>query len=303
MQNREDSKTGHRRRFLKRVGGLGLGLAAGGAVRSLSETPVEAAPPPPVLTEANGNLIVRMQRELEQALDSGATPSWLMVVDTRKCIGCNACTVACRAENPTGPGTAFRRVVEIRLTPGHRPISIFKPFNCLQCDAPPCQRAVPPGAITKRPDGIVEFDYLALKGSLAERAVAACPFGAAHIDPGTTHTQDTPAPQPYEERPFVENGVPHARIPGQTDLAGSARKCTFCSHRLAAGLLPACVVTCLGGAMYFGDANDPDSLVMEVTQGRRVFQGHANFGVEPRVIYFTEPMPDASFVDCSVCHI
>jgi molybdopterin-containing oxidoreductase family iron-sulfur binding subunit len=156
--------------------------------------------------------------------------------------------------------------------------------------------------ILKRPDGIVEFDPVALKGSYARAAVKACPFNAAHVDDGRTFTDATPAPQAYEDRSFVENGIVQTRRAGASALLDSARKCTFCSHLLDVGVLPACVTTCLGGAMYFGDANDPGSLIHEITQGRRVFQGHQNFGVKPRVIYFEEPTPEAPSINCSVCH-
>ena len=292
-----------RRSFLRAIGGAGTGVVTALAgLKTLEMSEASAAPLPPVLTESNGNLMVRMQQDLERTLASGRTPGWLMVVDTRKCIGCDACTVACRAENPTGPAGGFRRVLQFRLTPAVQPISIFKPANCLQCDNPPCQRAVPEGMIRKRPDGIVEFDHQQLKGPYAAAAVDACPFKAPHIDDGKTFTGDTPAPQAYEGRRFVENGVPHSRDPESPTLRDTARKCTFCSHLLEVGVLPACVTTCIGGAMYFGDGNDPQSLVNEITQGRRRFRGHDFFGVKPRVIYFAEPMPEASSLDCSVCH-
>ncbi len=292
-----------RRKFFRAIGGAGTGLVTALAgFKTLEMSEAAAAPLPPVLAEANGNLMVRMQQELERTIAGGNTPGWLMVVDTRKCIGCDACTVACRAENPTGPAGGFRRVVQIRLTPEVRPISIFKPINCVQCDDPPCMRAVPDGMITKRPDGIVEFDYQRLRGSYAAAAADACPFDAIHVDDGKTFTENTPAPQGYEERSFIENGAEYSRKPGANPLKDTARKCTFCSHLLEVGVLPACVTTCIGGAMYFGDGNDPGSLVNEVTDGRRRFESSVFQAVKPRVIYFEEPMPAASNMDCSVCH-
>lgn len=292
-----------RRRFFNSLASLGAGLAAAAVGwKALIRREARAADPPPVLAESNGNLLVRMQRDLDASRARGATPRWLMVVDTRKCIGCDACTIACRAENPTGPAGGFRRVIQMRFTPGPRPVSIFKPVNCLQCDNPPCARAVPDGMIRKRADGIVEFDYGRLRGPYAEAAAKACPFRAIHVDDGRTFTQGTPAQQEYEFRTFVENGIRHTRRPGASALLGVARKCTFCSHLLDVGVLPACVTTCIGGAMYFGDASLPSSLVSELTQGRRKFRGHEAMGVGPRVVYFEEPVPGASYVECSVCH-
>lgn len=67
-------------------------------------------------------------------------------------------------------------------------------------------------------------------------------------------------------------------------------------------MLPACVSTCVGGAMYFGDAGNPNGLINEITQGRRIFRGHATMGLTTRVIYFEEPMPGSSHIDCTTCH-
>lgn len=297
------AKQSGRRRFFHALASLGSGAVTGlVGMKMLESKSAEAAELPPVLAESSGNLIVRMQQELEQTVASGRTPSWLMVVDTRKCIGCDACTVACRAENPTGPGGIFRRVIQKDHGPSVGAWAIFKPVNCLQCENAPCAKAVPAGMIWKRPDGIVEFDHTKLKGPYAEAAAKACPLKLITIDDGKTFTEPTPAQQPYETRAFVENGQVHSRKPGANDMKDSARKCTFCSHLLDIGVLPACVSTCVGGAMYFGDANNPSSLVQEITQGRRVFRGHTDIGLMPRVIYFEEPMPDAAHIDCTVCH-
>lgn len=292
-----------RRSFFQALAAVGSGAAvAVGGMELLDGSRVEAAEVPPPLAEPAGNILLRMQQELEQSLASGASPKWLMVVDTRKCIGCDACTVACKAENPTGPGTGFRRVVKRDLPIGPRPWAIYKPVNCLQCDDPPCARAVPQGMIQKRADGIVEFDSERLRGAYAQAAMRACPLNQIHIDNGKTYTQDTPKPQEYENRSFVESGKVQTRKPRVGQVADSARKCTFCSHLLDAGVLPACVSTCVGGAMYFGDANLRTSLVNELTGGRRIFKGHENLGLKPRVIYFEESMPDTPHIDCGACH-
>jgi Fe-S-cluster-containing dehydrogenase component len=203
-----------RRRFFRALAALGSGaVTAITGIRVLESKKAEAAEIPPPLTGSTGSLILRMQRDLEQSLASGRTPSWLMVVDTRKCIGCDACTIACRAENPVGPGGGFRRVVKKELPIGPVPWAIFKPVNCLQCDDPPCARAVPGGMIRKRPDGIVEFDSERLKGAFAAAAASACPWNLIRIDDGKTFTGTSPSPQAYEERSFVENGQVRSRKP------------------------------------------------------------------------------------------
>jgi len=281
---------------------LGAGSAVFvGSQALLNTQEAKAAPLPPPSAEPTGSLLLRMQAELDDVLARKTTPKWLMLVDTRKCIGCDACTVACRAENPTGPGANFRRVIQ-REHPAVSvgPWAIFKPVNCLQCDNPPCAKAVPQGMITKRPDGIVEFDDTKLRGPYAWAAAKACPFNQIHIDDGRTFTENTPVPQAYENRTFVENGKRQSR--GKGAPADVARKCTFCSHLLDVGVLPACVTTCVGGAMYFGDGNNPASVVNELTGGRRLFTGHSNQGVKTNVVYFEESLPDATHVDCTVCH-
>lgn len=185
-----------RRRFLQAIGATVGGLAtAWSSLKTLFSRQARAAPLPPPLAEFTGSLLVRMQKDLETSLASGRTPSWVMVVDTRKCVGCNACTVACRAENPQGPAGSFRRVVELNFTPGLRPMSIYKPFNCLQCDNPPCAKAVPAGMVREPADAIVEFDRTQLRGPYAHAVARAWPWESIHVDDGRTFTQSTPVPQ------------------------------------------------------------------------------------------------------------
>lgn len=293
----------HRRTFLQAMAGAGAGAAAAAVgAKILESQQAQAAEIPPPLAMSSGAALIRMQQDLERAVTSGRTPSWVMIVDTRKCVGCDACTVACKAEIPTGPGGFNRRVIQKELPIGPRPYRVFKPVNCLQCDDPPCARAVPSGMIRKRPDGIVEFDHSQLIGSWARAAANACPWGLIHIDRGATYTMNSPRPQAYETRPFEEYGSRFRRGPQDFSLIERARKCTFCAHRLERGELPACVTTCLGSAMYFGDISDSASLVYQLTQGRRIFRGHENLGVRPRVIYFEESMPGAVHVPCEACH-
>ncbi len=301
--NKVPARQSGRRRFFQALAGVSSGAAAGlVGIKVMGSSEAKAAEIPQALTESNGKVLLRMQQDLEQTLTSGRTPSWLMVVDTRKCIGCDSCTIACRAENPTGPGSNFRRVIKKDLPIGPRPWAIYKPVNCLQCDDAPCARAVPQSMITKRPDGIVELNQDSLRGPYAEAAARACPLNLMHVEGRETFTGSTQNPQAYEGRTFVENGKVHSRKPELNSLAGAARKCTFCSHLLDVGELPACVSTCIGGAMYFGDANSPSSLISEITKGRRVFKGHENLGLKPRVIYFTESMPNVPHIECAACH-
>jgi len=287
-----------RRNFL-RTGAVGacaaLGMATGR--RLTSPRTVAAAPP---LPEAPGSELVRMQRELDLALARPpASRRWLMVVDPRKCIGCQACVVACRAENVTGPAGSYRRVPEGPAGRYPHPTNVFMPANCMQCDDPPCARAVPPGMIRKQPDGIVEFDYTQLKGTHAAAAAAACPYRAVHVDDGVFFTDATPRRQAYESRSFNEYRGAYRRGP---ELSGVARKCHFCAHRLEAGVLPACVSTCIGGAMFFGDAADPNSMVSELVREHRSFGIHQELGTLPRVRYIEEKLLQVRQFSCATCH-
>lgn len=150
---------------------------------------------------------------------------WAMLVDVRKCIGCQACTVSCIQENAVPEGS-FRTVVStytVKLTDSAQPAGTYVlPRLCNHCDNPPCIPVCPVGATYKREDGIVAVDADRCVG--CAYCVQACPYDARFINHETN----------------------------------KADKCTFCAHRVDAGLLPACVETCVGGARIFGDINDPN---------------------------------------------
>ncbi|HWI83728.1 sulfate reduction electron transfer complex DsrMKJOP subunit DsrO [Ramlibacter sp.] len=153
-----------------------------------------------------------------------APPHWGMLIDTRRCIGCQACTISCAMENALPEGQ-FRTTVAtyaVRTGNGAAAVSMV-PRTCNHCDEPPCIPVCPVGATFKRADGMVLVDGERCVG--CAYCVQACPYDARFINHET----------------------------------GKADKCTFCSHRVEAGLLPACVETCVGGARIFGDLNDPAS--------------------------------------------
>jgi len=148
-----------------------------------------------------------------------------MLVDLRKCIGCQACTVSCSVEN-LPPIGQFRTTVlqyEIEKPGGAAPAMVSLPRLCNHCDEPPCVPVCPVQATFQRTDGIVLVDNERCVG--CGYCVQACPYDARFIN----HETQT------------------------------ADKCTFCEHRLEVGLLPACVESCVGGARVIGDLNDQDS--------------------------------------------
>ena len=296
-----------RRQFFKVAAGAAVGATAAVVVPAAGESASGGRTIP-----AGPGRTLRMAADMQRAL--GRAPAdrrWAMMIDTRRCIGCSACTIACVAENNLPQGVTYRTVPEVDVGAYPDVQRSFMPTNCMQCDDAPCvpaANAVLPGSMKKRPDGIVEIDYARMKGRrVHEAAKKACPYGAAlYYDEGKNHTDGTPALQAYESRAVGEYGRTWTR----KQTAGTTRKCHFCAPRLDAGLLPACVTTCTGLAMHFGDAADPKSLVSEMIasgQGRRL-EMEKNTG--PRVFYVDDWEPSAPAatplnrprVDCMACH-
>jgi molybdopterin-containing oxidoreductase family iron-sulfur binding subunit len=225
-----------------------------------------------------------MQREVQQALKKPLEDRrWVMVIDLAKCIGCMACTVACKAENGLPPGVVYRPVLEEEIGKYPNVSRRFTPRPCMQCAEPPCVPVCPVNATYKRPDGIIEVNYDQCIG--CRYCIPACPYGARYFDFGEDYTGDTPGGvQPYETAPSPEYGQSWTRKEGQSPV-GNVRKCQFCLHRLNAGMLPACVSTCMGEATYFGDASDPRSVVAELISSPRVMRLKVELGTEPQTYY------------------
>ena len=159
--------------------------------------------------------------------ERGSGKHWAMLIDLRKCVGCQACTVSCHAENnvPVGQRRTHVTVTSVLIKNGRKPSIVQLPQLCNQCDEPVCIAQCPTKATFKLPEGNVVIDSDKCIGCGA--CVRLCPYGARFIN---TETK-------------------------------KADKCTFCINRVKAGLLPACVETCVGGARIFGDINDKDSFI------------------------------------------
>ncbi len=261
--------------------------AAGGTAAFLHVLPARAAPidRAGVAATLSGNVMERMIADLHYALQKPMEQrKWVMVIDLQKCIGCQACTVSCVAENNLPPGVVYRRVLEEEVGEFPDVRKRFTPGPCMQCDNPPCVPVCPVGATYKRLDGIVAIDYDACIG--CRYCIAACPYNARTADFGEFYGDDTPEVMDYETRPTFEYGKEWRRTPGsESSPQGNARKCQFCLHRIENGLLPACVTTCLGGATYFGDYNDKQSLVHELVGSDRLMRLKEELGTEPKTFY------------------
>jgi len=231
------------------------------------------------------NIKLRMQEDVRRALKKPAKDrKWGMAIDLRKCVGCNACTVACISENALPPGVVYRPVIkeEIGTYPNVAKRNLPKP--CMQCENPPCTEVCPVGATFKREDGIVVIDYEACIG--CRYCLTACPYEHRTFDFGDNYSTGLPAIVEYDERPSFEYDKEWPRKEGESPV-GNARKCTFCTTRLDQGLLPQCVSTCIGGANYFGDLNDPDSVIAKVVAKLNVFRLKEELGTNPKVFYIS----------------
>lgn len=157
-----------------------------------------------------------------------------MLVDLRKCIGCQACTVSCSLENSPPIGQFRTTVHQYEVTSAdNRPDMLMLPRLCNHCDEPPCVPVCPVQATFQREDGIVLVDNETCVG--CGYCVQACPYDARFIN----HETQT------------------------------ADKCTFCEHRLEVGLLPACVESCVGGARVIGDIMDAGSEISRLMAEHR----------------------------------
>jgi Fe-S-cluster-containing dehydrogenase component len=240
--------------------------------------------------------LIRMQRDLKRA--EGKPPAdirWTMVIDVARCIGCHACTLGCVAENKLPPGVVYRPVMEEEVGKYPKVRRRFLPRPCMQCQNPPCTKVCPVTATYKDQQGVVVVNYDRCIG--CRYCLVACPYAARTSDFGEYYTGKTPeapgrllgqkaAATGYEAQPAAEYGRQWPER-GSGSPIGNARKCHFCLHRLAVGMLPACVTTCVGRATFFGDRNDPVSLVYALLGSPRIFRLKEELGTNPAVYYLS----------------
>ena len=174
---------------------------------------------------------------------------WAKVIDHGRCIGCHACTTACKSENevPLSVTRTYVKYVDVGFFPQAR--RAFQVTRCNQCENAPCAAACPTSAMHRRPDGIVDFDKSICIGCKA--CMAACPYDAIFINPDDH----------------------------------SAEKCNFCAHRIDVGLEPACVVVCPTEAILVGDLNDPDSKVNQLVHREPVAVRRPEKDTNPKLFY------------------
>jgi molybdopterin-containing oxidoreductase family iron-sulfur binding subunit len=193
-----------------------------------------------------------------------------MVIDLKRCIGCYACQLSCKAEHGTPPGVFYARV--LKQEEGQYPSvrQLFLPVLCNHCAEAPCVEACPTGASFKWEDGVVDIDHDKCVG--CKTCIMACPYGNRYYN--------GEAPHYFEQGPTDYEKARMLRHPRDVVM-----KCNFCRERRAEGKLPACVANCPTVARTFGDLDDPTSEVSRLIKERGGFPLHPELGTRPSVYY------------------
>ncbi|MBI3269821.1 MAG: 4Fe-4S dicluster domain-containing protein [Planctomycetes bacterium] len=215
-----------------------------------------------------------------------------MVIDLRRCVACKACVASCKSENKTPPGVAYNVFIEEEqgTFPYVRRVAFTRP--CMQCAKSSCAQVCPTGATYHRADGIVAVDYEKCIG--CRYCIAACPYGARSFDYG--HDYIEKAGNPYNEIPSSEYGASYGLRHKGGSPEGNVRKCTFCLHlqdeKGEYREPPACVRTCMGKAIHFGDLKDPEGVCVAHGEKMQALLAHRGnyrlkeeLGNEPAVYY------------------
>jgi dimethyl sulfoxide reductase iron-sulfur subunit len=222
------------------------------------------------------SLKVKLKNTVTPANKGGGimTAKYGMVLDLKRCLGCNACTIACKAENSVPNGISWTETLSEEIGAYPNVTRVYVPTICNHCEDAPCARVCPTGATYITDEGIVLVDDGKCIGCGA--CITACPYKKrAKLK---KETFQAGLHKNNEITPYEKQGYPRFTV-------GTAVKCTFCHERVAQGLMPACVVTCPTEARIFGDLNDPDSQPRKLIQKRKGYQALAELNTKPKVFY------------------
>ena len=201
---------------------------------------------------------------------------WGMVIDLKLCIGCQACSLACKQEYGTPRGVYWTKTLIEEVGTYPNVTRVYTPQICNHCEEAPCEKACPTGAsYTDIEHGVVLVDYDKCVGCRA--CYVACP---------------------YQNRHYLKKGVLKGYYPekGLTPFEkqcyeqfqeGTVTKCTGCIERVMEGIDPACVVGCPTSARKFGDLSDPNSEIRKLIRSRNAVQPMPEKVTEPKVYYIS----------------
>ena len=176
---------------------------------------------------------------------------YALVIDSRRCINCKACIVACREENKVPLGHSRLRINETHRGTLPHLSAVFDPEQCHHCERPSCVRVCPTGASWKRIDGVVLINDRECVG--CRYCIIACPYNARFA---------------------------------REDL-GIPEKCTYCVQRIDRGGIPACVETCPSRVRIFGDLSDPNGQLATILDTRQYRVKKPETGNGPQIFYLT----------------
>lgn len=225
---------------------------------------------------------------------------WGMVIDLDRCTACQACVAACRIENNVPfqgeeqikkkRGIFWMQVLSSIEAPGHyhHAKAKFLPRPCMQCENPPCVQVCPVEATYKNPEGgQVLQRYERCIG--CKYCMVACPYGVRYFN--------------FYRPAFIEPMNQYLNPDVPVRPIGVVEKCTFCIQRINKAIekarlegraikdgdaVTACMQTCTGGAIKFGDLDDHNSIVHQMANGRRAYRLLEELGTNPQVYYLTE---------------